>query len=198
MMAIRRFVSVAFCCGAAACSTSPSVQLYSLSAVSAAPMSAASTSATAVDRIILTGVAVPASVDRPQIVLLTGPGRLALSDEHRWAEALKRDIARTVSDQLTRALNGAEVWASVLVTPTDADVRVALDVQRFDSLLNDSAQLEVLWTVRRGAVERTGRTVAQAPAPGGYDALVAAHVQALAMLSRDLAAAIRALPPARR
>jgi len=43
---------------------------------------------------------------------------------------------------------------------------------------------------------KTGQSAVREPAGGpGYDALVAAHVRALAAVSRDIAAAIRATQP---
>jgi uncharacterized protein len=53
-----------------------------------------------------------------------------------------------------------------------------------------------VWTVRRGkdGKAETGRTTAREPMPEkSYDALAAAHSRALARLSQDIAAAVRAL-----
>jgi len=57
--------------------------------------------------------------------------------------------------------------------------------------------VEILWQVStaKGGV-KTGQSAVREPAGGpGYDALVAAHVRALAAVSRDIAAAIRATQP---
>ena len=75
-----------------------------------------------------------------------------------------------------------------------ADVNVLLYVQRFDSALGDAATVEILWLVSpaKGA-GKSGHSTVREPADGpGYEALVAAHVRALAAVSRDIAAAIRA------
>jgi uncharacterized lipoprotein YmbA len=77
----------------------------------------------------------------------------------------------------------------------DADYRVILDVQRFDSALGGAATLDVMWTVRRtkDAARQTGRVRLQEPVQGGdYEALVAAHARAIAVVSRNIAEAIRA------
>jgi uncharacterized lipoprotein YmbA len=69
-----------------------------------------------------------------------------------------------------------------------------LDVQRFESVQGQGATLEAVWTVRKtaGGEIRSGRTVARDSAQGpGFDALAAAHSQALAKMSGDIAAAIR-------
>jgi len=75
------------------------------------------------------------------------------------------------------------------------DYRIAIDVQRFESIQGDAAFVEAVWTVRKtaGGETRSGRTVAREPVQGqGFDALAAAHSRAIAKMSADIAAAIRA------
>jgi hypothetical protein len=67
-------------------------------------------------------------------------------------------------------------------------------VTRKVSVQGPAATLEAVWTVRKtaGGEIRSGR-VARQPVQGqGFDALAAAHSQALAKMSGDIAAAIRA------
>jgi len=75
------------------------------------------------------------------------------------------------------------------------DYRVTIDVQRFESIQGDAAVVEAVWTVRKtaGGETRSNRTVAREPVQGqGFDALAAAHSRAIAKMSADIAAAIRA------
>ncbi len=79
---------------------------------------------------------------------------------------------------------------------TPVDYRVAIEVQRFDSSLDEGATIDALWTVTAAAGSRTrnGRSVEHAPAashdPG---AVAAAHGHALERVARAIADAIRAL-----
>jgi hypothetical protein len=75
----------------------------------------------------------------------------------------------------------------------DADHRIAIYIQRFESALG-----EVSSSKRHGAAEggraRTGRSFVSEPARGAdHDALVAAHGRALAQWAGELAGAIRSL-----
>jgi uncharacterized lipoprotein YmbA len=73
--------------------------------------------------------------------------------------------------------------------------RVTIDVQRFDSIRGEAAVIDAVWAVREttGGRTRSGRTLAREALQGeGFDALAAAHSRALATLSGDIAAAIRA------
>lgn len=176
-----------------ACGTSPPTTFYALNAGVPA---ATETPAAAARRVVIVSTTVPGTVDRSQIVVRDGAGRVTFSEFNQWSESPRTAIPGTVAAQLSRDLGGAIVWPSPVAAPADADVRVLLNVTRFDGALGDAADIEVLWTVRSGALERTGRTAAREPATGAdHAALVAAYARALGAVSRDLAATIRALPP---
>jgi uncharacterized protein len=71
---------------------------------------------------------------------------------------------------------------------------VTINVQRFDSIPGQEVLVEAVWAVRKatGSAPRSGRTVArEVVADKSFDALAAAHSRALAMVSGDIAAAIR-------
>ena len=140
-------------------------------------------------------VSVPEAVDRAPMVLRTGPNQVEIAEAHRWAEPLKSAIARVVSEHLMRELATPRVMASRAGTGTEVDYRVGLEVQRFDSSLQDGATIDVLWTVtpvKRGGAAKTGRTSLREPAAGGTpEAVAAAHSRALRRVAQDIAAAIR-------
>jgi uncharacterized lipoprotein YmbA len=72
---------------------------------------------------------------------------------------------------------------------------VTINVQRFESTRGEGVLLDAVWAVHQSAdgATRSDRTVAQEAAQDhGYDALAAAHSRALARMSGDIAAAIRA------
>lgn len=139
-------------------------------------------------------VSVPATVDRPQFVVQEAPNRAAIDEFNRWAAPLDESIARVVAGDLAALLGTPRVVPAPLAN-FDPDFRVALSVQRFESVPGDSALIEAVWTVRRSSdgETRSGRTVAREAAEGkGFDALAAAHSRALAKISGDIAKAIQA------
>ena len=78
----------------------------------------------------------------------------------------------------------------------DADYRIAVDVQRFESILGELVTIEALWSVRaaQGGRARTGRSFVSEPTRGpDHEALAAAHGRALAQMAGELAGAIRSL-----
>lgn len=141
-------------------------------------------------------ITIPEMVDRPQIVLQTEPNRVVVLEQHRWAEPLKSEISHAIVANLTRQLTDAWVIDARQQASRNIDYRISIDVQRFDSQLNEAAVIEALWVVRRASTgdELKGRTLARETWKGnGYDALAAAHGRALQTMSGEIADAIRSL-----
>lgn len=168
---------------------SPGARFYTLSS---APLPAAWSSGLSV---AVGPVSVPAAVDRPEIVVSVGPNRVRIEEYERWASPLQDELSRAVAENLAAILATPHVVQSPPTLAGDGAYRVAIEVQRFDSVPGESAALDALWTVRRPHDERTrsGRTTVRERASGsGYDALAAAHSRAVAQLGRDIAEALRA------
>lgn len=171
---------------AAGCASSPS-RFYTLNST------AKGDGASAVNYAVVVGpVSVPAEVDRPQFTVQVAPNRVAVDEFNRWAAPLNDNIARVIADDLATLLGTPRVATGSLAN-FNPDYRVTLSIQKFESVPGKSVQIEAVWAVRKsaGSVSFSGRTVAAEPAPGDFDALVAAHSRALAKVSSDIAAAIR-------
>jgi uncharacterized protein len=175
----------------AACATSPPSRFFTLSG---APAPASPTSTLS---IVVGPVTLPAVIDRPEIVVTVGENEVWLDEFNRWASPLADAIAVATAENLSATL--ATARATPLVqSAVDADYRVGIEVQRFQSVPGAYALLDAVFTVRRAADSRTatGRTTAREPVTGkSYEALAAAHSGALARLAADIAAAVRSLPP---
>lgn len=169
---------------------SPSSRFYTLSAeavVTAAPAAPVT--------ITMGPVSIPAVVDRPQIVVSEGANQVRLDEFNRWASPLADNIAQVIAANLARALGTTRVWAHTPAALQKADYQVLIDVQRFQVALGDAGVIDALWTVRSaaGGAVKTGRSLVREPTSGaGFDPLVAAQSRALARVSADIAAAIRA------
>jgi len=139
-------------------------------------------------------VSVPAEVDRPQFTVQVAPNRVEIDEFNRWAEPLNENIARVIAADLSTLLGTPRV-AAVSLANFEPAYRVTIDIQKFESEPGHAAQVEAVWVVRKsvGGTIFSGRTDANEPVKAdGYDALAAAHSRALARISSDIAAAIRA------
>ena len=174
----------------AGCGSSPKTNFYTLYPAAATAQAQPKVSYS----VALGAVVVPEGIDRPQLVLRSGANQVTIAEFERWAGPLKDEIARAIAGNLTQLLGGASVFTYPQSASVNAGVKVMIDVQRFDSALGDAATIDVLWQVRPARGQpKSGRSSVREAADGpGYGALVAAHTQALAAVSRDIAAAIRA------
>jgi uncharacterized protein len=173
---------------AVGCSTAPS-RFYSLASTSTADGTPPTTAA-----VMVGPVTIPAAVDQPEFVVQVAANRVEVNEFNRWVSPLSDSIARAVAGDLVVLLGTPEVANSQLANFVP-DYRVTIDVQRFESIQGQAAVVEAVWTVRKtaGGEVRSGRTVAREAVQGqGFDALAAAHSQAIAKMSGDIAAAIRA------
>jgi len=144
--------------------------------------------------VLVGSVSVPPSVDRPQFVVQVAPNRVDVDEFNRWAAPLNDAIARAVAGDLAVLLGTPDVAVAPLANFNPA-YRVSINVQQFESVQGETALVDAVWTVSKtaGGETRSGRTVAHEAVQGkGFDALAAAHSRALAKVSGDIAAAIRA------
>jgi uncharacterized lipoprotein YmbA len=187
-----RGVSIAIAALAlAACATSPPSRFFTLSGPPAPPSPPSALS------VVVGPVAVPGVVDRPEIVVSVGENEVWLDEFNRWASPLGEAIALATAENLSVALGTARATSLAQSAAGDADYRVSVEVQRFESSPGSYALLDAVFTVRRSTDGRTavGRTTArETPADKSYDALAAAHSRAVAKLARDIAAVTRGLP----
>jgi uncharacterized lipoprotein YmbA len=176
---------------AAGCGRSPGVTFYTLNAM--APEATAPT--TTPHAVAVGPVTLPELIDRPQMVMRVSANRVDILETHRWAESLKSEIPRLLAENLARLLRPARVSAYQQSASRDAEFRVLVDIQRFETIPGEGVTIEALWSVRRtavGAIPRKGRSLVREPARGtDYDALIAAHGRALAAISGDIAQALR-------
>jgi uncharacterized lipoprotein YmbA len=183
-------IAIAFLAAAGVgCSASAPSRFYTLDSTAVPGPSLSAPSA-----VMVGPVTVPASVDQPQFVVQVAPNRVEVDEFNRWAAPLNDGISRAVAGDLATQLGTPEVATARLANFNPAYV-ITIDVQRFDSIRGQASLIEAVWTVRRTAngVTRSGRTLARVPVQGdSFEALAAAHSSALAMVSRDIAATIRA------
>jgi uncharacterized lipoprotein YmbA len=186
---LTHLLSITFLTAAAAGCASTAARFYTLD-------STATADGTPVTRcaVLVGPVSLPPSVDRPQFVVQVAPNRVDVDEFHRWAAPLNDSVARAVAGDLATLLGTPDVAVGPLAN-FDPDYRVTINIQRFESVQGESAVVDAVWVVRKaaGGEARSGRTIAREAAQDkGFDALAGAYSRALAKVSSDIAAAIRA------
>jgi uncharacterized lipoprotein YmbA len=144
---------------------------------------------------------VAAYLDRPQIVTFQGDNSVDLDEFNRWAEPIGAGVSRVLAQDLSALLPD---WR-VLPQPWDPIVplraRVVVEVTALGWNRSGEARLEGNWAVVTGAGDLAaarGRVVLRRETSGpGTDAAVAATSSLVTEMARQIAVAVRGLPPAR-
>jgi hypothetical protein len=176
---------------AAGCATSPSPRYYTLQA----PVARAPAAADLPNLAVAVGpVGIPGVVDRPEIVVTIGSNEVWPDEYNRWAAPLGDGIGLALVEQLVAQAGTPRVALAAQTALEAPDIRVAVDVQRFESVPGSHALIDAVWAVRRtrdGASEGGRATFREPAADKGYDTLAAAPGRALALVATDLARAVR-------
>lgn len=173
----------------AGCSSAPATRFYMLN-----PSAEPAAGPSAGYSLSVGPVLIPAAVDRPQIVLQTGPNQVFIAEFDRWAAPLREAIPRVVVENLSLMLGAQDIAMFPQSGPADASYRITIDILRFESLPGKAAVVDARWTIRSTKDGRTGSgraKITEAVRADGYPELVAAHSRALEQLSRRVAQTVR-------
>jgi uncharacterized lipoprotein YmbA len=134
----------------------------------------------------------PSYLDRPQIVTRLSPNRISFDEFHRWAGPLEDDFRRVLIDDLSRSLQSDYVIRYPGKLAYKPRYRVQIHVDQFDGKPGEAVTLKAAWSI---VDQASGRDAAlhnaelRVPTAGeGYEAMVAAASEAVAELSRRIAA----------
>jgi uncharacterized lipoprotein YmbA len=175
---------------------SVSARLYVLQAVAREP--AAATGAAPRGVLGVQRVSVPAWMDRAEITARTGRGEIVPDPLARWGEPITRGIQRVVTENLATLLPERHLVAAPFPASQAVNHRLDLAITECARQADDSVLLEGRWAIlgRDGAVLVQRRSSHRTGAVATAEGAVNATSEALALLSGEIAAAVRGLPPA--
>ncbi len=189
MMKRSLYVGLVAITALVACSSTPQPVFYTLDNGAASVTQSGKTPS-----VVLTQTSLPELIDRPQLIVRTGNNQVRISEQHRWAEPLRREIPRVLANDLGQLLGSSRVVALPIdAQGFSADFRVSLDIQRLEASDKNGADIDLLWRIEdRQGKTITGRsTLREATTGEDYVALVAAQRRALSRVAVDIAERIR-------
>ncbi|OPY76107.1 MAG: hypothetical protein A4E64_01658 [Syntrophorhabdus sp. PtaU1.Bin058] len=180
---------------AAGCGTSAPSRFYTLNSLKSAGPVQGPAGENAETIVRIGPVNIPDYVDRPQIVTRTGQNEIRVAEFDRWGGSLRNDISRVLIEDLSSILAAGRITVVSWKQYAPGAYRVPLTISRLDVTPGGNLYLKVQWSI----IDKDGKTVAairesdiSRPVNGTeYSAAVIAISDALADLSREVAASIR-------
>ena len=177
----------------AGCASSPDVDYYTLSPMSA-PGSGQNIS-------LAVGPAdFPRALNRMQIMTRTSANRVTYDEFNRWAGPLEMDFVATAATNLSRILGSDRIVAYPAPPTFVIDYRVTFDVQRFDADAAGNVTLETRWSLIDGktgdVLELNQFSTTKTASADNYESSAAAHSAAVAELCEAIARRMQDRPSA--
>lgn len=173
----------------AACSTtSPAVYYYTLDPLPPRTEKIAALPATTIG---VGPIALPDYVDRPQMVMRTGPNQMRVNEYHRWAGELSNQITRIIARNLMILLDSHQIMPIPWPGDFNPDVIVRMEVYAFEGAADGTVRLQAAVTLtppqggsppRVWSVDLTEKAAGATPLT-----ITAAQSRLLAALSREIA-----------
>ena len=93
-------------------------------------------------------IQIPEYINRPQIVTRNSDYQLNVAEFHRWVEPLKESITRSLVINISNNIQTNRVyWMPREDRQYPLDIRIAIDIGRFDGQLNGEVLLESRWSI---------------------------------------------------
>ena len=144
----------------------------------------------------------PSYLDRQQITTRTGPNRLEVSENDRWAEPLAENFARVLSENLSALLKTARVASYPWNQAERLNYEVRIEILQFETNGHQEARLTARWVVIDGREKKAFRTeesrLVRRAESATTEASVAALSQVLGDLTRKIAEAIQVIETQRK
>jgi uncharacterized lipoprotein YmbA len=148
------------------CASSPD-RFYTLSTL---PEAARAPPGTPTTHVIL-NVAVPALVDRREMVINTSNDRVSILEHERWASPLPDEVSQTLARDIEARRSDVLVGDRSFDQASAANVKIKVDVVRMSAQKDGRAILEAHWHLIDAAAktDEVGSGVFSAPLDGGAE-----------------------------
>lgn len=176
------------------CSSTPPSRFYTLSPLGDLKAEQQSTLVGHGIYIAIGPVEIPDYLDRPNIMIRTSRNELTLSEFDRWAGSLKEDIARVLSENLSKLMAPDKISVVEWGWGVNYDYRVAVDIKQFDVMPEGNVLLNAEWALvgKNGPRIILRRERVTDPVGGQtYEAKISSMSRALETLSRNITSEVK-------
>ncbi len=143
-------------------------------------------------------IKIPDYLDKPQIVSRSAPNVLTVAEFDRWAAHLGDHFSRVLAKNLSNQLCTENIVFFPWRGSIPVDYRIEVEVLHLDGTLGEKANLEAWWMIFSGdgkkMVLHKKSTFTEPVSGKDYHSLVVAQSRMVALLSGEIAEAIKSLP----
>lgn len=180
------------------CASTPAPRFYTLNTLSGAETAIPMESLRQGPTLGLGPVRFPDYLARPGIVTRTGGNTIEIAEFDLWAGSLKEDFMRVLSTNLAHLLKTDKIIPYPYTGNIPIDIRIGLNLTRFEGTLGGKAVLEATWVLLSGESKKEGALqrsqITEPVERSDYRSLVAAMSRTVEKFSREIAGAIQSLP----
>jgi len=179
-----------------ACGRTPPAKFYTLQPVERAALG----NSISRDVALAVGpVAIPAAMDRAEIVTHEADNAVSFSEFHRWAGPLQASIASVLAQNIGSLLETERITPFTKENIFQASHRVVININRYESRLSKEFLLNATWSIKdlegRKPLLIRNSIIREPLTSANYEELVAAQSKALAELSQQIATGIVEVVP---
>ena len=175
-----------------ACASTPPSQFYVLESLSIPPPS--STAIGQKRQIGIGPVSIPTMLERKQIVTRLSDNGVNIAEFHQWASPLKDNVAQVLTHNLATLQTGDLIRAYPWSAYGAVDYRIVIDIIRFDTRPEQSANFEANWAImneKKHTLLRNGHSKIELPLDDpSYPSAVKALSKILSEFSQELSLAL--------
>jgi len=138
-------------------------------------------------------ITIPGYLDRPEVVTRTSATELKVSNNERWGERLRSNVATVLSQGLSSQLPGVDLMKFPWPLNSAPDYQVSVDFQRLELTGDGQTQVVATWIIRSTSDHRqlqAGSTNVSAAAGKDEKSASEALSHGVAQVSRDIAQAL--------
>ena len=143
--------------------------------------------------VIVEAVKIPAQVDRIEMVVRQNNGEIAVLNNELWIAPLPDELQSALSGDIHRQLR----IAAAMGAPVPQEISIRVVVERFESAPSHYALIDASWEIRANTSTQKIRlwcaSHAYEPVGDGYVALERGHQRAVALISDQIATAVKGL-----
>jgi len=144
-------------------------------------------------------VAIPAALDRAEIVTRDAGNAISFSQYHRWAGPLEESIASVMAQNIANLLDTERVTPFTRENIFQPTHRVVININRYDSQLAKEFLIDATWSIKdlksKKLLLLRNSTIRESLASAEYEELVAAQSKVLAALGQEIAAGLIEVVP---